>query len=407
MHLIVTVHGMWGVSSHMNSIVHAINAKLQNDTIVYNSDCNSFFNTYHGIDYCGLRLKNEVVSFVASFSESNPNRTISKISFIGYSAGGLMARYCIGLLYAVHFFEDIKPIHFITLATPHLGIRWNSRHFSGRFFNAIADIVVNIYAGRTGTQLALVDTRDNYIPLLLEMTTPHTIYYEAWKLFEYKYVYSNASNDNIVPFCTSSLSVRNKWRDVDFKKFFSDAGNPLSGRGIDRQKYSVSLLECERIDLDDTEIVYRKPRECKFSNAVYIIMLFTILLPLGVVHALIIMIPLRLVSLCIASPPAQHLPARTRKSDVEESSGSGDRDACPWLILNHARTLPIHRVAVYIPGVHTHALIICRRVPNPGGMEVITHLVDEVLVKMKPGGNNAYLPPADESATSTKIPDQL
>jgi hypothetical protein len=405
MHLIVTVHGMWGISSHMNNVVNGIKSKSLQDTIVHNSTCNSFFNTYHGVDQCGLRLKIEITSFIADYNKASSS-PISKISFIGYSAGGLIARYCIGLLHLADFFENVKPIHFITIATPHLGIRWNSRNFSGRFFNTIADCVINIYAGRTGTQLALADTCCDTMPLLLEMTTPRSIYYEAWKLFEHKYVYSNASNDNIVPFCTASLSVRNKWRDVDFKQFFGESSDVtdersnlderLFGGGIDRQRYKVSVLECGRVDLDDSEIVYPKPRNCSTGNALYILLVFTILLPLGIVHAVILMIPLRLISALCYTRPQCALPPRKLRSDGAVGS---DRDHYPWLILRHARTLPIHRVAVYIPGVHTHALIICRRVPNPGGMEVIRHLVDEVLG----GGTQAAvaLPAAYDDASGS------
>ena len=226
MHLIVIMHGMWGSSGHMREIVESIKIKYP-QVIIYNSTVNTFFYTFQGIDYCGYRLQLGIQQFILDYQQSQPQQQqqgqeqsqqgqqiIDSISFIGYSAGGLFNRYCIGLLYQQNFFNKIKPIHFITIATPHLGIRHNSRLSTGRISNFIADTMVPIYAGRTGCQMALLDGSSTENQLLYEMSLPNSVFIQALSLFSHLYIYSNANNDHTVPFCTSSLSHKNIYKNI-------------------------------------------------------------------------------------------------------------------------------------------------------------------------------------------------
>lgn len=43
------------------------------------------------------------------------------ISLISHSMGGLITRYCIGKLYATGYFDQVTPVNFVTLSTPHEG----------------------------------------------------------------------------------------------------------------------------------------------------------------------------------------------------------------------------------------------------------------------------------------------
>ena len=47
---------------------------------------------------------------------------MTRFSVTGYSMGGLIARYLLGILHARHFFDTIAPANFTTFATPHVGI---------------------------------------------------------------------------------------------------------------------------------------------------------------------------------------------------------------------------------------------------------------------------------------------
>lgn len=86
--------------------------------------------------------------------------SLIKISFLSHSLGGLIARYAISVLYTpspssaqsdgMHtsssgnanpmcssnkgLIAGLEPINFITLATPHLGVRGNKQVYSPSFF---------------------------------------------------------------------------------------------------------------------------------------------------------------------------------------------------------------------------------------------------------------------------------
>eukprot|EP00762_Andalucia_godoyi_P003263 ANDGO_06613.mRNA.1 hypothetical protein H696_03479 len=97
-HLVVVCHGQFGFPSHVSELseelrrsVHEVDPEC---ALVHNSTVNRFLKTYDGIVSCGNRLFKEVLSVV----DSNPS--VISISFVGYSAGGLFSRYCIGRLFA-------------------------------------------------------------------------------------------------------------------------------------------------------------------------------------------------------------------------------------------------------------------------------------------------------------------
>jgi triacylglycerol esterase/lipase EstA (alpha/beta hydrolase family) len=74
-----------------------------------------------GIDVCGQRLAQEVQQLVSS------TPSLTTISFIGHSMGGLIARYAIGLLAdpATGTVAGLQPQSYISIATPHLGCSSN------------------------------------------------------------------------------------------------------------------------------------------------------------------------------------------------------------------------------------------------------------------------------------------
>jgi hypothetical protein len=87
--------------------------------IVINSSCNIGSRTYDGVDVCGSRLADLVLQRVQE--ERLEGRKVVRISFLGYSLGGLICRYAVGKLYLFGLFPHVTPVNFITVATPHLG----------------------------------------------------------------------------------------------------------------------------------------------------------------------------------------------------------------------------------------------------------------------------------------------
>lgn len=71
----------------------------------------------------------------------------------GYSAGGLFNRYAAGLLHREGFFASVRPLCFITIATPHLGCRELPHSAGQRLRNGFMATVSNFYCGRSGQQV--------------------------------------------------------------------------------------------------------------------------------------------------------------------------------------------------------------------------------------------------------------
>lgn len=88
---------------------------------VFLSRSNSGWRSYDGIQVCGYRLFKEIVDYIENSDQSNVSHTKHKISLVGYSLGGLIARYTIGLLEREGWLERLDCVDFLTLATPHAG----------------------------------------------------------------------------------------------------------------------------------------------------------------------------------------------------------------------------------------------------------------------------------------------
>lgn len=73
--------------------------------------------------------------------------------YVGYSAGGLFNRYACGLLWREGFFLRVRPVCFITIATPHLGCRELPHSSAQRLRNGFMATVSNFYCGRSGQQV--------------------------------------------------------------------------------------------------------------------------------------------------------------------------------------------------------------------------------------------------------------
>ncbi|KAK9842249.1 hypothetical protein WJX81_002631 [Elliptochloris bilobata] len=117
-HLVLLVNGLFGDVDNWAVVKAKVEARADAaDMLLVASTVNSRFKTFEGIDSCGKRLAEEVREYVSQ----TPG--LERISVIGHSMGGLISRYVIGLLYDpnTELICGLRPAHFITLATPHLG----------------------------------------------------------------------------------------------------------------------------------------------------------------------------------------------------------------------------------------------------------------------------------------------
>jgi hypothetical protein len=157
---------------------------------------------------------------------------ITSISFVGHSLGGLIQTYAIAYIqkHSPQFFEQIKPVNFIALATPFLGLS-NENPIYVRFALDLGLV------GRTGQDLGLSWTapkvRSGWGAMIagkgdaakdqnnsdpgskpLLRILPCGPAHEVLSKFQHRTVYSNVVNDGIVPLRTSCLLFLD-WRGLD------------------------------------------------------------------------------------------------------------------------------------------------------------------------------------------------
>ncbi|KAF9339178.1 hypothetical protein BGZ91_006779 [Linnemannia elongata] len=267
-HLIILHHGLWGNVGHVRFIAEQFKQRLGDRLLVYRAQANESAYTYDGIDICGQRLVQEIHNVVkviedggnieemkgqklkstttAKFdktkqqditNKSNNNEDLSEdigtagslgsgkkqrkvvqFSFLGYSLGGLIGRFAMAMLDLEGFFTSkeeggrgVEPVYFVTMATPHLGIRQPSRSRFTKVFNFLSARMLS----RTGEQLQLVDDYVYGKPILLVMSEPTGIFIHVLKKFKRRVVYSNVRNDRSVPFWTASFSDADPFRKLD------------------------------------------------------------------------------------------------------------------------------------------------------------------------------------------------
>lgn len=195
-HLVILTHGL-----HSNVSADMLYLKEQIDSLKENVVVKGFFGnvgkTERGIRYLGSRVAEYVVDLVSN-NETFKDGRVNKISFIGHSLGGLVQTFAIAYIENNFpwFFKSIKPINFIALASPLLGVV----HENPRYVKIalLAGIV-----GKTGQDLGLYYSENDSKPLLLLLPTGPT--HRVLKTFVRRTVYSNIKNDGIVPLRTASL----------------------------------------------------------------------------------------------------------------------------------------------------------------------------------------------------------
>ncbi|KAB8556638.1 hypothetical protein FH972_025674 [Carpinus fangiana] len=219
LHLCVFVHGLWGSPGHLSFISGSLR-DAHPDLHLFSPKTNAGNLTYDGIEVGGERVTEEVEKELSELEAAG--KKVTRMSVIGYSLGGLIARYVVGLLYSRGVFErGIEPVNFTTFATPHLGVRSPVIGWKNQLFN--------VFGARTlsasGTQLFATDTfRDTGRPLLAVLADPGSIFVRGLALFQKRSLYANIINDRSVTFYTAGLSRHDPFVNLDLVNL-----HPLDG----------------------------------------------------------------------------------------------------------------------------------------------------------------------------------
>ncbi|OAL17495.1 hypothetical protein AYO22_11627 [Fonsecaea multimorphosa] len=209
-HLVVLVHGLWGNPSHLNYIAEALRDRYSGEEIIVLACRRNLGSlTYDGVNVGGERVAKEVEDHVEELERSGHN--INRMSVVGYSLGGLVARYAIGLLYHKGYFEKMTPVNFTTFVTPHLGVRTPLTGYQNHLWNVLGARLLST----SGRQLFMIDNfRDSGRPLLSVLADPDSIFIHALARFQHRTLYTNIVNDRSAVYYTTGISKHDPFVDL-------------------------------------------------------------------------------------------------------------------------------------------------------------------------------------------------
>lgn len=190
--------------------------------------------TYDGIELGAERVTQEIEDTLKALEREG--KQITKLSVIGYSLGGLVARYVVGLLYSRDWLSKIEPINFTTFATPHLGVRTPLLGYYNKLWNLLGSRTLSM----SGRQLFTIDIfRDTKKPLLAVLADPMSIFVQALRKFKNRSLYANITNDRSAPYYTTYISETDPFTkldaiDINYNPKYSpnilDDSNPASAK---------------------------------------------------------------------------------------------------------------------------------------------------------------------------------
>lgn len=173
------------------------------------------YKTIDGIDVCGLRVAHEIMDQIKNL---NKEGRVTKFSIVGYSLGGLISRYSIGILYHQNYFQTIKPVNFITFCTPHVGVLTPGSNITVKIFNTLVPALLSL----SGRQMFLKDLSGKQGPLLSLMASPNSVFYKALSAFKQRSLYANAINDKRTSWWTAGISVVDPFIHIDESSSLND-----------------------------------------------------------------------------------------------------------------------------------------------------------------------------------------
>ncbi|KAJ3233905.1 hypothetical protein HDU78_006163 [Chytriomyces hyalinus] len=220
-HLWVLHHGLWGNPDHLTYLTEKITAKAADTgeaVEVMNIAANTGTFSYGGVDGCGAKAVHLVCERLADTHQP----PVTHISFVGYSLGGLILRYAIGVLYAHGVFQlqddteetfpliaasdlafkRVIPVNFVTFASPHVGAVRETKSAFNSVFHSVGSVII----ARSGAQMLLRD-RSSFEKrrIVNVMADPDLPFWKGLKAFKRRALYGNLTNDFFVSHRTSTL----------------------------------------------------------------------------------------------------------------------------------------------------------------------------------------------------------
>ena len=191
--------------------------------------------TSDGIELGGERVAYEIEECLDALAAEGYN--IRKLSVVGYSLGGLVGRYAIGLLEARGWLDKLEPVNFTTFATPHVGVRTPQSGILYSIWNILGARAISM----SGRQLFMIDSfRDTGKPLLSVMADPEMIFMRALTRFKHRCLYSNIVNDRTAVFYTTYITTTDPFSSLDLDEVPINYVKGYEPVIIDPNEYIVS-----------------------------------------------------------------------------------------------------------------------------------------------------------------------
>ena len=100
---------LWGNPGHLDFLRKSLRDAYPEDQLhILLPKRNSGNFTYDGIEVGGERATKEIEEELERLASKGTR--VTKISIVGYSLGGLVARYVVGILYYKAFFDKVEPV---------------------------------------------------------------------------------------------------------------------------------------------------------------------------------------------------------------------------------------------------------------------------------------------------------
>ncbi|KAK5657350.1 hypothetical protein OQA88_3415 [Cercophora sp. LCS_1] len=275
-HLCVLVHGLWGNPVHLTSVAKKLRGQFPPEKVyILVAKRNSGSFTYDGIECGGERVCLEIEEELEQIKSRGGS--IKKISIVGYSLGGLVARYAIGLLHSRGVLDKLECLNFTAFASPFLGVRSPIRGWRNKLFNVLGARTLAM----SGRQLFGVDKfRDTGKPLVAVLTDPNSIFMTGLARFQRRTLYANITNDRSAVYYTTAIDKRDPYTDlskvkVNFVKGYEDVIlDPVN---------PVETLPPK----EDEEQEPLNERARKLFRRVPFVLTLTVLVPIGIVAFLV------------------------------------------------------------------------------------------------------------------------
>ncbi|RMD42475.1 hypothetical protein DV735_g2640, partial [Chaetothyriales sp. CBS 134920] len=201
-HLCVLIHGLWGNANHLNYVADSIRDRFSEDQlVVYSAKKNTGSLTYDGIEIGAERVAREIEDLLEELARDEIR--VDKFSIVGYSLGGLVARFVVGLLDHKGYLDRMTAVNFVTFATPHLGVRSPLLGYHNQVWNVLGARTLS----QSGRELFMIDDfRQTGRPLLSVLADPDSIFIRALAKFQTRCLYANVVNDRSAVFYTTAIS---------------------------------------------------------------------------------------------------------------------------------------------------------------------------------------------------------